>query len=445
MADILTDPLPRYDPKSQELAYNNWTDRMRMELPERGDPASSGCVAVITPSGTDSIPVYLTSPIHMEVNVDPQDTIKILNYNGGNNIPVYLSTHLDQSTDDVRVYSASGAVALDVHSVDIAHKESDPYASGLMGVPALAIRNDSIGALVDNNRDMANLQLSQWGGLRTQLDTVRDVSIDIGNGFADTGTIRVAVSSGVLNQERDNVRVYSASGTASLQSYFDGPVTATIPGIVEVKVDQANDSIRIYSASGTTNIPVYLQSDLDFNNDSVKAFNVSASGTNVIPIYGAGGTIQTVASDLDIRDISQSQDTIRIYSASGTNSIPVYAADEPIDVLEKNPAVLRRLENTWSQLTAPGITSPLYVMDYSKHTFQYKVASINTNVKVAASGSLDNTNWFNLDANDALSTHTSNGTYGMTFDGVVKYTLFSFMEETGGTSATVDVKYLGGN
>lgn len=40
----LTDPLLRSDLRSQELAYNNNTDRMKIELPERGDPAASGYV-----------------------------------------------------------------------------------------------------------------------------------------------------------------------------------------------------------------------------------------------------------------------------------------------------------------------------------------------------------------------------------------------------------------
>jgi hypothetical protein len=40
--DALNDPLDRWDPLSQELAYNNYTDRMKIELPEFGDPAASG-------------------------------------------------------------------------------------------------------------------------------------------------------------------------------------------------------------------------------------------------------------------------------------------------------------------------------------------------------------------------------------------------------------------
>lgn len=45
MGDALTDSLQRYDPKSQELAYNNTTDRMKVELPAFGDPSSSGVIS----------------------------------------------------------------------------------------------------------------------------------------------------------------------------------------------------------------------------------------------------------------------------------------------------------------------------------------------------------------------------------------------------------------
>lgn len=48
-ADALKDPLQRWDPLSQELAYNNFTDRMKIELPEYSDPASSGCVQAVLP------------------------------------------------------------------------------------------------------------------------------------------------------------------------------------------------------------------------------------------------------------------------------------------------------------------------------------------------------------------------------------------------------------
>jgi len=385
-AQGLADSLPTRSIVARQIAYNNTLDRIRMELPPSGDPGASGVVQidltnwpnglpvsgvidivvdevdvnasglinVQSSSGTPEIPVlvdYVNDSITV-VGADPALTpvhasgiVNILSASGTSPIPVYLevpipvAVSVDIETDAIKVFSASGDPAVDVHLTDVAHKEDDAHITGDWGVPVLAVRNDNIGTLSSANGDYENIQLNAYGDVRTQIDMVRDVSIDIGDGFASTGTIRVAVASGVLNQERDNVR---------------------------------------------------------------------------------------------------------IYSASGTTSIPVYIADEPVDVHETSPAILSVIEKTWSQLTGPSSTPSQYTIA-SKHTFQYTIASIDTSVDVAASGSLDNTNWFNLDSSGVLTARTVDGTYGMTFDGMTKYVLFSFMEEVGGANATIDVKYLGGH
>ena len=91
MADS-SDSLVRNDPKSQELAYNNTTDRMKVELPQAGSPGASGVVLVVSASGTPSIPVYLTSPIPVAVAVDIQsDSIKVFSASGTAELPVYFN------------------------------------------------------------------------------------------------------------------------------------------------------------------------------------------------------------------------------------------------------------------------------------------------------------------------------------------------------------------
>lgn len=288
----LTDPLLRSDLRSQELAYNNNTDRMKVELPQFGDPAASGCVAIITPSGTNSIPVYLTSPLPVAVAVDIEsDSIKVWSASGTATVPVYI-----ESPSTMPVTETYSPVYI----------EDTSHVTGDKGVPALAVRNDTIGPMVSSDGDYANLQLSAYGGLRTQLDTIMNTSIDMGAGEAAGGTMRVAVASGV--------------------------------------------------------------------------------------------------------------------------TVDYWAT-----------------EHSWATLSAPGNTEPVFAMPHSKHTIQYTVASIDTSVTVGAYGSLDGTSWFNLDANDTDTTQTLDGTYGMIFDGMTKYIVFSFVSEAGGTSATISAKYLGGH
>ena len=85
---------------------------------------------------------------------------------------------------------------------------------------------------------------------------------------------------------------------------------------------------------------------------------------------------------------------------------------------------------TYTQLTAAGSTASTEVSNLSQHSFQVKVASINTNVVVNVDGSMDGTNFFTvplvntavaslaLSAN--LATITANGTYLLQASGKMK-------------------------
>lgn len=68
-------------------------------------------------------------------------------------------------------------------------------------------------------------------------------------------------------------------------------------------------------------------------------------------------------------------------------------------------------------LTAAGTTTATEVQA-SAVTFQVTVTDINTNVVVRFEGSLDNTNFFNLDQSSADTTITANGTYGFALNGM---------------------------
>lgn len=98
---------------------------------------------------------------------------------------------------------------------------------------------------------------------------------------------------------------------------------------------------------------------------------------------------------------------------------------------------------SFTQLTAPGTTDALEVKSLKYHTLAYTVTSINTNVVLRAEGSLDGTNWFNLDGNDTDVTVSSNTSNAFVFFGNLSNIRGNFVSETGGTAAKVDFVYSG--
>ncbi len=73
---------------------------------------------------------------------------------------------------------------------------------------------------------------------------------------------------------------------------------------------------------------------------------------------------------------------------------------------------------------------------------QYLVQHIDTNIIVALQGSLDGTNFFNLDE-DGNTTITANGTYSFVLIGtsVFPYTRFTIISCSGDSTTTVDNKW----
>lgn len=93
-----------------------------------------------------------------------------------------------------------------------------------------------------------------------------------------------------------------------------------------------------------------------------------------------------------------------------------------------------------SQLTAPSTSTNSRNMDgYSKGCIQVVVASINTSVTLRVEGSNDNSNWFNLSTSRTDTTFTANGCYAFQFDSCPQHVRTTFVNEAGGTAATIDV------
>ena len=95
-------------------------------------------------------------------------------------------------------------------------------------------------------------------------------------------------------------------------------------------------------------------------------------------------------------------------------------------------------KNVWTQLTAPGVTSAFSMVGYKRATVAVTIASINTNVVIRIEGSLDGTNWFNLNATETDTVFTSNGTFGFNVEAAIDNIRLNFVSESGGTAATVN-------
>jgi len=86
-----------------------------------------------------------------------------------------------------------------------------------------------------------------------------------------------------------------------------------------------------------------------------------------------------------------------------------------------------------TSLTAAGTTNSIKV-NAQAVTFQVTVSSIGTNVVVRFEGSLDDTNFFNLDQDELDTTITANGTRGFALNGCpVEYVRLRLVSLTGGT------------
>jgi hypothetical protein len=94
--------------------------------------------------------------------------------------------------------------------------------------------------------------------------------------------------------------------------------------------------------------------------------------------------------------------------------------------------------STLGTLTAAGATDFANSSRADNAVFQVTVTAIGTNVVVRFEGSLDATNWFNLDSNNVDTTITANGTYGYSMmQAPVVYMRGRLVSLSGGTPSVV--------
>ncbi len=201
------------------------------------------------------------------------------------------------------------------------------------------------------------------------------------------------------------------------------------------------------SVTVTTGI---FNSDIDKLNGNTVDVSSGNKSTGTLRVAVATDDINLAAIKTAVEKIDDVQDAVGtpgsaiptkgliVQGSDGTN-----ARDIKTDTGGNLTVVRVALTNTWTQLTAPGSTAAFATPGKTDHTVAVTVAAINTNVVVRVEGSLDNTNWFNLDASETDTTISSNSTRGFKFTGALAYIRTTFVSESGGTAATIDAKYLG--
>lgn len=111
---------------------------------------------------------------------------------------------------------------------------------------------------------------------------------------------------------------------------------------------------------------------------------------------------------------------------------------------------IHAITDTYTQLTAVGLTGATKVVGMKNHTFQVTLANKNTNVIVGIQGSSDGTSFgevpldFTAVAGGAITanrvTLTVDGTYLITVKNTPLHSVkFNFISEAGGATATLDV------
>jgi hypothetical protein len=95
--------------------------------------------------------------------------------------------------------------------------------------------------------------------------------------------------------------------------------------------------------------------------------------------------------------------------------------------------------HAFSDLTAAGVTASTETTG-TNLAFQITTSGVSTNVVVRMEGSLDDTNFFNLDDGDADTTITTDGTFGYALSGCpVKYVRVRLVSLSGGTPTVSSV------
>lgn len=306
---------------------------------------------------------------------------------------------------------------------NVAHNDPDAGNPVKLGGRASTVRPDAVA-----NGDRVNAYFDQYGALSVFSDVDLAVRAE---GAAPSRGMQILVDTGSVS------KFAQGDTNGNLKTVIASEIPAgsnEIGGINLVKV--VGNAVATGSGDVTTGtLRVAIATD-------------DVVATTVIAALGDTNTaLENVQTSLGtLTDIQTALGTLTdIQTALGTVETAVLGVQSAVESLELSlpSGPSGTITESWDALTAPGTTSAKECAGYVKHTIQLKVAGINTSATVRVEGSLNGEEWFNLDAADSDVTITTDGVYGMFFEGTLGYIRFRFVSEEGGTDAVLTAIYLG--
>lgn len=320
---------------------------------------------------------------------------------------------------------------------NVAHNDPDAGNPVKLGGRASTVRPDAVA-----NGDRVNAYFDQYGALSVFSDVDLAVRAE---GAAPSRGMQILVDTGSVSKfaqgdTNGNLKTVIASEIPAGSNEIGGINLVKVVGnaVATGSGDVTTGTLRVAIATDDV-VATTVIAALGDTNTALESVDTALGGVNT-----ALGDVQTSLGTLT--DIQTALGTLTdIQTALGTVETAVLGVQSAVESLELSlpSGPSGTITESWDALTAPGTTSAKECAGYVKHTIQLKVADINTSATVRVEGSLNGEEWFNLDAADSDVTITTDGVYGMFFEGTLGYIRFRFVSEEGGTDAVLTAIYLG--
>lgn len=208
--------------------------------------------------------------------------------------------------------------SLDVQT-ELGKAEDSAHVSGDIGAMALAVRSDAGGSLVDTDGDYTPLQVDATGALRVNasvnVDSNSDYAEDSAHGSGDTGEFVLAVRNDTLGSLVDTDGDYAplqVDANGALYTYISGsdPLTVNDAALADTAIATAANALGVADTpEDLVASPLANRKYLWVHNDSNKNLFIGASGVSAadgFPVSPGQTLMMRAGASIDIEFVGQS-------------------------------------------------------------------------------------------------------------------------------------------